>query len=117
MNAAEQSQIAADTTSHFRSVALPAQHPVPADGDGIVPTMVKAAAEAKISTKPLHRGIAVLEGSGGNIAVSTGKDGTLLVDAGFAVSRPGISDALESLGADPIKHLINTHWHTDHTDG
>jgi glyoxylase-like metal-dependent hydrolase (beta-lactamase superfamily II) len=85
--------------------------------EGIVPTMVNAAAKAKISTQPLRRNISVLEGSGGNIAVLTGRDGKLLVDAGFAVSRPAITNALAAISSDPIKHLINTHWHTDHTDG
>ena len=83
----------------------------------LVPTMINAAAKAKISVQPIRRNISVLEGSGGNIAVLTGKDGKLLVEAGFAVSRPGITAALASINADPIKHLINTHWHTDHTDG
>jgi glyoxylase-like metal-dependent hydrolase (beta-lactamase superfamily II) len=85
--------------------------------EGIVPTMVNAAATAKITVRPLRRNIAVLEGSGGNIAVLTGPDGKLLVDAGFAVSRPQISSALVSISSDPIKRLINSHWHTDHTDG
>ena len=85
--------------------------------EGIVPTMVNAAAKAKINVQPLRRNISVLEGSGGNIAVLTGPDGKLLVDAGFTVSRPGITAALASINGDPIKHLINTHWHTDHTDG
>jgi glyoxylase-like metal-dependent hydrolase (beta-lactamase superfamily II) len=85
--------------------------------NGIVPTMVNAAAKAKISIQPIRRNITVLEGSGGNIAVLTGRDGKLLVDAGLAVSRPAISSALTSINTDPIAHLINTHWHTDHTDG
>jgi glyoxylase-like metal-dependent hydrolase (beta-lactamase superfamily II) len=84
---------------------------------GIVPTMVRAAAGARISTRPLRRNISILEGSGGNIAVLTGRDGKLLVDAGFTASRRAIADALSSITSDPIKHLINTHWHTDHTDG
>lgn len=84
---------------------------------GIVPTMVDAAAKAKISVQPIRRNISVLEGSGGNIAVLTGRDGKLLTDAGFAVSRSSISKALSSINSDPVKHLINTHWHTDHTDG
>jgi glyoxylase-like metal-dependent hydrolase (beta-lactamase superfamily II) len=83
----------------------------------LVPTMLNAAANAKISVQLIRRNISVLEGSGGNIAVLTGRDGKLLVDAGFAVSRPAITGALASINADPIKHLINTHWHTDHTDG
>ena len=96
---------------------LLARRPLFAKEEGIVPTMVNAAAKAKITVHPVRRNISVLEGSGGNIAVLTGADGKLLVEAGFAVSRPGISNALASINADPIKHLINTHWHTDHTDG
>jgi len=84
---------------------------------GIVPTMIQAASQAKIEVNRLRRNVAVLEGSGGNIAVLTGKDGKLLIDAGFTVSRPRISPALASLSADPITRLINTHWHVDHTDG
>jgi len=84
---------------------------------GIVPTMIQAASQAKIEVNRLRRNIAVLEGSGGNIAVLTGKDGKLLIDAGFTVSKPRISPALDSLSAEPITRLINTHWHVDHTDG
>jgi glyoxylase-like metal-dependent hydrolase (beta-lactamase superfamily II) len=84
-------------------------------GDGIVPMMLKEAAGARINIHPLRRKISVLEGSGGNIAVLTGRDGTLLIDAGFTVSRSRISDALGSITSDPIKYLINTHWHIDQT--
>jgi glyoxylase-like metal-dependent hydrolase (beta-lactamase superfamily II) len=83
----------------------------------LVPTMIKAAATTAISVHPLRRNVAVLEGSGGNIVVLTGKDGKLLVDAGFTVSQARISAALASINQDPIKNLINSHWHTDHTDG
>jgi glyoxylase-like metal-dependent hydrolase (beta-lactamase superfamily II) len=84
---------------------------------GIVPTMIDEAAHARIEIHPLRRNIAVLEGSGGNIAVLTGPDGKLLIDAGFKVSKPRLAEALNSLSSDPITQLINTHWHTDHTDG
>src|SRR5580692_2046652 len=83
----------------------------------IVPSMMQAASQAKIEVHPLRRNVSVLEGSGGNIAVLTGRDGKLLVDAGFAVSKSRVLQALDSLSADPITHLINTHWHVDHTDG
>jgi glyoxylase-like metal-dependent hydrolase (beta-lactamase superfamily II) len=83
----------------------------------LVPTMIQAASTTSISVHPLRRNIAVLEGSGGNIAVLTGEDGKLLVDAGFSVSRKRIEAALDSISPDPIRHLINSHWHTDHTDG
>lgn len=89
-----------------------------APGDeGVVPTMVRAAAEAEIEVHRLRRNVSVLEGSGGNIAVLTGKDGKLLIDAGFAVSRARIAAALDQLSADPMAQLINSHWHVDHTDG
>ena len=88
-----------------------------AGSKGIVPTMTDAASKATITTYPLRRNISVLEGSGGNIAVLTGKDGKLLVDSGFTVSKPRIVEALNRLSSDPIAQLLNTHWHTDHTDG
>jgi glyoxylase-like metal-dependent hydrolase (beta-lactamase superfamily II) len=84
---------------------------------GIVPAMIQAASQTNIEIHPLRRNISVLEGSGGNIAVLTGKDGKLLIDAGFEVSKPRVAPALDSLSADPITQLINTHWHVDHTDG
>jgi glyoxylase-like metal-dependent hydrolase (beta-lactamase superfamily II) len=115
MNHVEISQIPADLTGGAAAAALRTRLPNPANG--IVPTMVNAAAKAKIRTHPLRRGITVLEGSGGNIAVLTGRDGKLLVDAGFGVSEAAISAALWSVGPGLLKHLINTHWHTDHTDG
>ena len=75
------------------------------------------AAKADITVQRLRGNISVLMGSGGNITVLTGPDGKLLVDAGIAVSRPRIQAALDGISKDPLKYLINTHWHWDHTDG
>jgi glyoxylase-like metal-dependent hydrolase (beta-lactamase superfamily II) len=80
-------------------------------------TIRNAAATAKITVTKLRGNVSVLEGSGGNIAVLTGGDGKLLVDAGIPGTRARITEALASLGSDPVKHLINSHWHFDHTDG
>ncbi|MCF0074232.1 MBL fold metallo-hydrolase [Dyadobacter sp. CY261] len=77
----------------------------------------KAAATAKIEITKLRGNLSVLEGSGGNILVSTGKDGKLMVDGGIGVSKPNMSAALAKLGNAPLKFLINTHWHFDHVDG
>ena len=82
-----------------------------------VTTIRDAAATAKINVTKLRGNVSMLEGSGGNIAVLTGRDGKLLVDAGITASRPRITEALASLSNDPVKHLINSHWHFDHTDG
>lgn len=75
------------------------------------------AAKAEITVQQLCSNISVLMGSGGNITVLTGPDGKLLVDAGIAVSRLRVEAALNSISQAPIKYLINTHWHWDHTDG
>lgn len=83
----------------------------------IVDAIRDEAAKSPIKVHKLRRNIAVLEGSGGNIAVLTGGDGALLVDAGITASRPRILEALDGLAAGPVKHLINTHWHFDHADG
>src|SRR6516164_4540626 len=53
----------------------------------------------------------------GNIAVLTGDDGKVFIDAGITASRPRILEAANRLSRDPITHLINTHWHFDHTNG
>lgn len=76
-----------------------------------------AGAKAKIVTQPLRGNISALIGSGGNIAVLPGKDGKLLIDAGYSTSQPQITAALAAISSDPLRHLINTHWHFDHTDG
>jgi glyoxylase-like metal-dependent hydrolase (beta-lactamase superfamily II) len=86
-------------------------------GESPVIIIRNAAATAKITVTKLRGNVSVLEGSGGNIVVLTGRDGKLLVDAGITASRPRITEALASLSDDPVKHLINTHWHFDHTDG
>jgi glyoxylase-like metal-dependent hydrolase (beta-lactamase superfamily II) len=76
-----------------------------------------AGSTAKITTQKLRGNVSVLMGSGGNIAVLTGAQGMLLVDSGYSTSQPQITEALTALSPDRITHLINTHWHFDHTDG
>ena len=84
---------------------------------GLVEGAFKEAATAKVTVQSLRRDISVLLGAGGNIAVLIGPDGKLLVDAEIVTARPNVSKALASINADPIKQLINTHWHFDHTGG
>jgi glyoxylase-like metal-dependent hydrolase (beta-lactamase superfamily II) len=79
--------------------------------------MRAAGATAKITVLALRAGVNVLMGSGGNILVTSGPDGKLAVDSGFATSQTQIERALASVSAEPLRHLINTHWHYDHTDG
>ncbi len=86
-------------------------------GDELVPGAMRASATANITVQTLRRNISVLLGPGGNIAVLTGPDGKLIVDAEIVTARPNVSAALASINAEPIKQLINTHWHFDHTGG
>ncbi|ADV80867.1 MBL fold metallo-hydrolase [Terriglobus saanensis] len=84
---------------------------------GLVESAFKEAATAKVTVQTLRRNVSVLLGAGGNIAVLTGPDGKLLVDAAIVTARPNVSSALASINAQPIKQLVNTHWHFDHTGG
>lgn len=79
--------------------------------------MRAAGTSARISVNPLRRTVKVLMGSGGNILVLPGPDGKVLVDSGYATSQPQISTALGIVSNNPIRHLVDTHWHFDHTDG
>jgi glyoxylase-like metal-dependent hydrolase (beta-lactamase superfamily II) len=75
-----------------------------------------SAASSPIVTHRLRGNVSVLEGSGGNVAVLSGSDGKVMVDAGIGLSKPQMTKALLELGAEPVTHLINTHWHFDHAD-
>jgi len=59
----------------------------------------------------------MLEGAGGNIGVSVGEDGIVLVDDQFAPLAPRIKDALKGITDRPVRIVLNTHWHGDHTGG
>ena len=61
--------------------------------------------------------VSMLTGAGGNIGILTGTEGKFIVDSGVAPSTTGVLQALNQLDALPLKYLINTHWHFDHTDG
>jgi cyclase len=68
-------------------------------------------------TAKLRDNIYLLSGPGGNMVLLSGADGKILVDSSFAGVAPKIKTALEGIGGTPLKILVNTHWHFDHTDG
>ncbi len=71
----------------------------------------------EITAQQLGEGIYVLFGAGGNIGVSIGEDGIILIDDQFAPLTDKIMAALAELGDGPIRFIINTHFHGDHTGG
>ena len=78
--------------------------------------------KAEIKAEVIAPGVAVLFATGGNvlggnIGVSYGPDGTVLIDDQFAPLTDKISDAVAKLGASPVRFLVNTHWHFDHSGG
>ncbi len=81
------------------------------------PVMAQDMDEVEIRAVELRPGVAVLFGNGGNIGVSYGEDGTILVDDQFAPLSDKIMAAVAGLGAEPVQYVINTHWHFDHAGG
>lgn len=74
--------------------------------------------KVQIKSLALAPNLYMLEGVGGNMAAAVGADGVLLVDDEFTGVADKIRAALKGLGADkPVRFVINTHYHFDHTDG
>ena len=73
--------------------------------------------DIQIQTTRVTESIYMLQGSGGNIAVSIGDDGTFIVDDQYAPLTDKIVAAIAALTDHPVDFVINSHWHYDHTDG
>jgi len=73
--------------------------------------------KVEIKVTKVAGNVYMLEGSGGNIGVSAGSDGILIVDDQFAPLADKIKAALKTLGEGKLKFILNTHWHGDHTGG
>lgn len=73
--------------------------------------------EVTIKAQQLSNTVYMLQGSGGNIGVSIGEDGTLMVDDQFAHLSEKIAAKINELGGSQPNFVINTHWHYDHTGG
>ncbi|HKZ80769.1 MAG TPA: MBL fold metallo-hydrolase [Pyrinomonadaceae bacterium] len=73
--------------------------------------------KVEITASKVDGKVYMLQGAGGNIGVSVGTDGILIVDDQFAPLADKIKAALKSLGDGKLKFVLNTHWHGDHTGG
>jgi len=84
----------------------------------IASTSVQAKeSEVKIKTINVNNGVYMLMGQGGNIGLSVGDDGVFMIDDQFAPLSKKIKDAISKISNKPLKFVINTHWHFDHTGG
>jgi glyoxylase-like metal-dependent hydrolase (beta-lactamase superfamily II) len=70
-----------------------------------------------VKVLPLRGGVYMLTGSGGNIGLSVGDDAAFVVDDQFAPLTPKILAAIATVTSKPVRFVVNTHWHFDHTGG
>ena len=73
--------------------------------------------KSQVRAQQIAPGVAVLFGEGGNIGLSYGEDGNVLIDDQFAPLTGKITAAVRTLDPDPVRFVVNTHWHGDHTGG
>src|SRR5712672_1206648 len=69
-----------------------------------------------IQTQKLGEGLTLLSGPGGNVVVLNGADGKIMVDTFLSPAWPRLKETLDGLGSAPVKTVIDTHWHFDHTE-
>src|SRR3981081_1181177 len=69
-----------------------------------------------METQKLADNITMFDGPGGAVTVLNGPDGKFVVDTFVAPAWPRLKKALDDLGSAPVKYVIDTHWHFDHTD-
>jgi cyclase len=73
--------------------------------------------KVEIKTEALTQGVHMLAGAGGNIVLATGDDTTFIVDDQFAPLTEKIVAAIRTITDKPVRFVVNTHWHGDHTGG
>ncbi len=73
--------------------------------------------QVEIESHPVADGVWMLTGAGGNIGVSAGEDGIFLIDDQYAPLTEKIRAAVAKIDDGPIRFVVNTHWHRDHTGG
>jgi glyoxylase-like metal-dependent hydrolase (beta-lactamase superfamily II) len=73
--------------------------------------------QVEIETVKITDGVYMLSGYGGNIGVSVGEDGTLLIDDQFGELKDKIDAALSEISPHPVRIILNTNWHYDHASG
>jgi glyoxylase-like metal-dependent hydrolase (beta-lactamase superfamily II) len=73
--------------------------------------------KVEVKAEKVAEGLYMLTGSGGNIGLSVGKSGTYVIDDQYAPLTEKILAAIRAITPDPVRFVVNTHWHGDHTGG
>jgi cyclase len=73
--------------------------------------------KVEIKAEKVAEGVYMLTGSGGNIGLSVGKSGTYVIDDQYAPLTDKILAAIRAITPEPVRFVVNTHWHGDHTGG
>jgi cyclase len=89
------------------------QTPSPAD---LLASMRAKFNAVPMETQELTDNVTMFDGPGGAVTVLNGPDGKFVVDSFVAPAWPRLKEALDDLGSAPVKYVIDTHWHFDHTD-
>lgn len=84
---------------------------------GLVAAQDRDFSKVEIKVTKVAGTVYMLEGAGGNIGVSVGEDGIVVVDDQFAPLAPKIEAALKGITDKPVRFILNTHYHGDHTGG
>lgn len=100
----------------FASQTQPQQEAQPA-APNIIQSMLAAGPTTPIRSTKITDTLFLLQGVGGNMLLRIGPDGKLLIDSSVATASHRLLQTLDKLGTHPLKLLINTHWHFDHTSG
>lgn len=82
--------------------------------DGPVQQIRRAAATDPVKVQALRGNVRMLAGSGGNVTAAVGREGVVLIESGIVGRK--VTDAVATFSRAPVTHVINTHWHFDHTE-
>src|ERR1700689_1531426 len=101
------------TLLHASAAGFAQQSPSPAD---LLAYMRAWFNTFPVETQKLGDNVTMFDGPGGAVVVLNGPDGKFVVDSFVAPAWPRLKEALDGLGSAPVKYVIDTHWHFDHTD-
>ncbi|HLK51713.1 MAG TPA: MBL fold metallo-hydrolase [Bryobacteraceae bacterium] len=101
----------------FRAVLKQGATPAYPSPAGHFPSPETPLAAGALHVQKVRGSVYMLSGAGGNVTIQTGRDGVLLVDSGLAANSDGVLAELARLSGQPVRYILNTHFHADHTGG